>query len=97
MSENAMQMLEIDNLGLDPSDRRVLMAIIENYNGGPVGIKTLSALTGDEESTIEDFFEPYLIQIGLIERTPRGRKATHKAYKHLDKKPKRSYNQKSLL
>lgn len=97
VSEKAMNMLEIDDMGLDPSDRRVLMAIIDNYSGGPVGIKTLSALTGDEESTIEDFFEPYLIQIGLIERTPRGRKATHKAYKHLDKKPKKSYNQRNLL
>jgi len=53
-----------------------------------VGIKTLAALTGDEQSTIEDFFEPYLLQIGLIERTPKGRKATPKAYKHLNKKPK---------
>jgi len=97
VSEKAMGMLEIDELGLDPSDRRVLLAIIDNYSGGPVGIKTLSALTGDEESTIEDFFEPYLIQVGLIERTPRGRKATHKAYTHLDKKPKKSYNQKNLL
>jgi Holliday junction DNA helicase RuvB len=97
VSENAMNMLEIDDLGLDPSDRRVLMAIIDNYNGGPVGKKTLAALTGDEESTIEDFFEPYLIQIGLIERTPRGRKATDKAYKHLDKKPRKSYKQKNLL
>ncbi len=85
VSEKAMGMLEIDDLGLDPSDRRVLTAIIDNHNGGPVGIKTLAALTGDEESTIEDFFEPYLIQTGLIERTPKGRKATHKAYKHLDK------------
>lgn len=97
VAEKAMGLLEIDDIGLDPSDRRVLMAIIDSYNGGPVGIKTLSALTGDEESTIEDFFEPYLIQIGLIERTPRGRRATPKAYKHLDKKPKTSYNQKSLL
>lgn len=97
VAKNAMGMLEIDEMGLDPSDRRVLLAIIENYNGGPVGIKTLAALTGDEESTIEDFFEPYLIQIGLIERTPRGRKATHKAYKHLDKKPNKSSDQSSLL
>lgn len=97
VSQKAMDMLEIDELGLDPSDRRVVMAIIDNYAGGPVGIKTLAALTGDEESTIEDFFEPYLIKIGLIERTPRGRKATHKAYKHLDKKPRKSYNQKNLL
>jgi Holliday junction DNA helicase RuvB len=92
-----MGMLEIDDLGLDPSDRRVLLAIIDNYKGGPVGIKTLAALTGDEQSTIEDFFEPYLIQIGLIERTPKGRKATHKAYEHLDKKPKKSSSQESLL
>ena len=97
ISERAMGLLEIDGIGLDPSDRRVLEAIIDNHNGGPVGVKTLAALTGDEESTIEDFFEPYLIQIGLIERTPRGRKATAKAYKHLDKTPKRSYNQKNLL
>lgn len=85
-AEKAMAMLEIDGLGLEPSDRRVLNAIIDNHQGGPVGVNTLSALTGDEQSTIEDFFEPYLMQIGLIERTPRGRKATQKAYKHLDKK-----------
>ncbi|MEX2014440.1 MAG: Holliday junction branch migration DNA helicase RuvB [Candidatus Saccharimonadales bacterium] len=97
VSKKAMGMLEIDDLGLDPSDRRVLLAIIDNYRGGPVGIKTLAALTGDEQSTIEDFFEPYLIQIGLIERTPKGRKATHKAYKHLDKKPKKSSSQENLL
>jgi Holliday junction DNA helicase RuvB len=97
VSEKAMNMLEIDDLGLDPSDRRVLMALIDSYRGGPVGIKTLAALTGDEQTTIEDFFEPYLIQIGLIERTPRGRKATHKAYKHLDKKPTKEHNQKNLL
>ncbi|MBI5357243.1 Holliday junction branch migration DNA helicase RuvB [Candidatus Saccharibacteria bacterium] len=88
VSEKAMAMLEIDELGLDPSDRRVVTTIIDNHGGGPVGIKTLSALTGDEQSTIEDFFEPYLMQIGLIERTPKGRKATPKAYKHLNKKPK---------
>ncbi|HEX5798072.1 MAG TPA: Holliday junction branch migration DNA helicase RuvB [Candidatus Saccharimonadales bacterium] len=97
VSKKAMGMLEIDDLGLDPSDRRVLLAIIDNYKGGPVGIKTLAALTGDEQSTIEDFFEPYLIQVGLIERTPKGRKATHKAYEHLDKKSKKSSSQESLL
>lgn len=97
ISKKAMDMLEVDDLGLDPSDRRVLEAIIDNYSGGPVGIKTLSALTGDEESTIEDFFEPYLIQIGLLERTPRGRKATSKAYIHLDKKSTKDYKQKNLL
>lgn len=90
ISVKAMEMLEIDELGLDPSDRRVLAAIIDNHRGGPVGVKTLAALTGDEQSTIEDFFEPYLMQIGMIERTPQGRKATHKAYKHLNKTPKQS-------
>jgi Holliday junction DNA helicase RuvB len=81
----ALKLLDIDELGLDPSDRRLLSAIIENYNGGPVGVETLAALTAEERGTIEDFYEPYLMQIGLLERTPRGRKATHKAYKHLGK------------
>lgn len=83
ISTNALQLLEIDELGLDPGDRMLLAAIIDNYNGGPVGIETLAALTAEERSTIEDFYEPYLMQIGLIERTPRGRKVTPKAYKHL--------------
>lgn len=86
ITHSAMQLLEIDELGLDPADRRVLEAIIEHHNGGPVGVDTLAAITGDERTTIEDFFEPYLMQIGMLERTPRGRKATHKAYKHLGKK-----------
>lgn len=85
VSEQSLQLLEIDNLGLDPSDRRILEAIIDNYNGGPVGVETLAALTSEERATIEDFYEPYLMQIGLLERTPRGRKVTPKAYKHLKK------------
>jgi holliday junction DNA helicase RuvB len=85
ITTSAMDMLEIDELGLDPADRRVLDTIIEHHGGGPVGVETLAALTGDERATIEDFFEPYLMQIGLLERTPRGRKATHRAYKHLGK------------
>lgn len=83
MTNKALALLEIDELGLDPADRRVLESMIEHYSGGPVGLDTLAALTGDEKTTIEDFFEPYLMQIGLLERTPRGRKATPKAYKHL--------------
>lgn len=86
ISEKALQLLEIDNLGLDPSDRRLLNAIVDNYDGGPVGLDTLAALTAEERATIEDFNEPYLLQIGLIERTPRGRKTTSKAHKHLGKK-----------
>lgn len=85
VAEASLGMLEIDELGLDHTDRRLLAAIIENYAGGPVGVETLAALMADERTTIEDFFEPYLMQIGLLERTPRGRKVTPKAYKHLGK------------
>lgn len=95
MSTKALELLEIDELGLDPADRMLLNAVIENYNGGPVGVETLAALTSEERMTIEDFIEPYLMQIGLLERTPRGRKVTHKAYKHLGKTP--SKQQSSLL
>jgi Holliday junction DNA helicase RuvB len=86
LSHKALELLEIDELGLDPSDRRLLVAIIENYKGGPVGLETLAALTAEEKTTIEDFNEPYLLQIGLIERTPRGRKTTSKAHGHLGKR-----------
>jgi Holliday junction DNA helicase RuvB len=79
----ALKLLEIDEHGLDQADRRILAAIIDHYGGGPVGIETLAAMTAEERSTIEDFYEPYLMQIGLIERTPRGRKVTPRAYKHL--------------
>lgn len=92
----AMQMLEIDELGLDPADRHLLNAIIEHHNGGPVGVETLAALTAEERSTIEDFYEPYLMQIGLLERTPRGRKVTLRAWQHLGKQPT-SKVQPSLL
>lgn len=86
ITNQALALLEVDDLGLDPGDRMLLNAIIESYRGGPVGVETLAALTAEERSTIEDFYEPYLMQIGLLERTPRGRKVTHKAYKHLGKK-----------
>lgn len=86
ITRQAMLLLEIDELGLDPADRRVIETIIEHHKGGPVGVDTIAALTGDERSTIEDFFEPYLMQIGLLERTPRGRKVTPKGYKHVGKK-----------
>jgi Holliday junction DNA helicase RuvB len=85
MSEKALEMLEVDEMGLDPADRRMLESIIENYGVNPVGLNTIAALTGDEPTTIEDFYEPYLLQIGFIERTPRGRRVTQKAYRHLGK------------
>jgi Holliday junction DNA helicase RuvB len=82
-TKKALAMLEVDELGLDPADRRMLVSIIENYGNNPVGLNTIAALTGDESTTIEDFYEPYLLQIGFIERTPRGRRVTARAYKHL--------------
>lgn len=88
IAHKALALLEVDEIGLDPADRQLIMAIIDNHSGGPVGVETLAALTGDERSTIEDFLEPYLLQIGFLERTPRGRKVTHKAYSHLNKTPK---------
>ncbi len=97
ISTQALGLLEVDDLGLDPADRMLLMAIIDNYQGGPVGVETLAALTAEERSTIEDFYEPYLMQIGLLERTPRGRKVTRKAYKHLGKTPDTPEEQEILL
>lgn len=79
----ALSLLGIDELGLSESDRAVLSVIIEKFNGGPVGLNTLAAATSEEEATIEEVTEPYLIQRGLLERTPRGRTATRKAYEHL--------------
>ena len=78
-------MLEIDELGLDAADRNLLNSIIENYGTKPIGLNTIAALTGDETTTIEDFYEPFLLQIGFIQRTPRGRIVTKKAYNHLGK------------
>lgn len=83
-AEKALEMLEIDDLGLDPADRNMLKQMIENYDDRPVGLSTVAALTGDEASTIEDYYEPYLLQLGFIERTPRGRRVTLKARKHLN-------------
>ena len=83
-AQQALQLLEVDDLGLDPADRQLLSAMLKNYGDNPVGLTTIAALTGDEASTIEDFYEPYLLQIGFIERTPRGRRVTPRARKHLN-------------
>jgi len=88
ITTQALELLEIDELGLDPGDRNLLNSMIDNYGSEPVGLNTIAALTGDEATTIEDFYEPYLLQIGFIERTPRGRRVTPKAYKHIGKTPK---------
>ena len=83
VADQALCALEIDYLGLDTTDRRMLGAIIDHYNGGPVGLETLAATIGEESVTLEDVYEPYLMQLGFLTRTPRGRCVTPKAYRHL--------------
>ena len=83
VADKALRALEVDALGLDNVDRRMLRAIIENYGGGPVGLDTLAATIGEESVTLEDVYEPYLMQLGFLTRTPRGRCVTRKAYEHL--------------
>ena len=85
VTDGALKLLEIDELGLDPADRNMLRTMWDNYKDHPVGLNTIAAITGDEASTIEDFYEPYLLQIGFIERTPRGRIVTRRAVEHLGK------------
>ncbi len=85
IAKNSLHSLEVDERGLDDMDRRLLITIIEKYNGGPVGIETIAASLREDKETIEDVYEPYLLQEGLIERTPRGRQATKIAYQHFGK------------
>jgi Holliday junction DNA helicase RuvB len=87
MGRRALEMLEVDELGLDETDRRVLRTIVDKFDGGPVGIETLAAATSEETDTIMDVYEPYLIQLGFLQRTPRGRVATRRAYEHLQVTP----------
>jgi Holliday junction DNA helicase RuvB len=83
VADEALSRLEVDKLGLDALDRRMLRSIIEYYNGGPVGLETLAATINEEAVTLEDVYEPYLLQRGFLTRTPRGRCVTRKAYEHL--------------
>ncbi|MFA6369715.1 MAG: Holliday junction branch migration DNA helicase RuvB, partial [Patescibacteria group bacterium] len=83
ISKEAFSMLEVDDLGLDQTDRKILTTIIEKFNGGPVGLNTLAAATGEEINTIENIYEPYLLQLGFLDRSSRGRLATESAYQHL--------------
>ena len=83
VADAALSKLEVDKLGLDALDRRMLRSIIEFYNGGPVGLETLAATINEESVTLEDVYEPYLLQNGFLTRTPRGRCVTRKAYEHL--------------
>ena len=88
ITEKALDRLKVDKIGLDNTDRELLLAIINKFNGGPVGIEALSSSIGEEVTTIEDVYEPYLLQVGLLKRTSRGRVVTDEAYKlfNIDKK-----------
>jgi Holliday junction DNA helicase RuvB len=86
-TEEALKMLEVDPKGLDKMDTMLLSTLIDKFSGGPVGVETLAAAIGEEKETIEDVYEPFLIQAGFLQRTPRGRMATPRAYEHLGKKP----------
>ncbi len=90
ITKHALKALNVDEHGLDEMDNRILLAIIEKFKGGPVGISTIATAVGEESGTIEEVYEPFLIQEGFLQRTPRGREVTHKAYEHLGKKPPRS-------
>jgi Holliday junction DNA helicase RuvB len=83
ISKQALDLLNVDNLGLDEMDRRVLETVIKKYNGGPVGLNTIAASISEEADTIMDVVEPYLLQLGFLERTSQGRTATRLAYEHL--------------
>lgn len=93
----ALTLLEIDELGLDKNDRRILETLIHKFSGAPVGLSTLAAATGEEEDTITDVHEPFLIRLGLLSKTPKGRQATEAAYKHLGLTPPSGIQQKTLL
>lgn len=81
-TEDALKMLQVDQVGLDHIDHKLLLGIINDFRGGPVGLDTIAATIGEESQTIEDVYEPYLLQIGFLQRTSRGRVATEKAYEH---------------
>ena len=87
VADEALRVFEVDDLGLDKVDRAILESIIERFGGGPVGLSTLAIAVGEEPETVEDAYEPFLLQSGLIKRTPRGRMATPRGYAHLGKEP----------
>jgi len=92
IAKEALSLLGVDDYGLDELDREIILAIIDNYGGGPVGIETLALLLGEDRRTLEEIYEPYLVKIGFVKRTHRGRVVTPKAYKHFNKKQKTEEN-----
>ncbi|HVR98403.1 MAG TPA: Holliday junction branch migration DNA helicase RuvB [Thermoanaerobaculia bacterium] len=89
VAQKALTLLEVDEFGFDEVDRRILNTLIEHYGGGPAGLKALAVAVGEDSGTLEDLYEPYLVQEGFLQRTPRGRVATHRAYRHLGHPPRR--------
>ena len=87
ITQHALKALNVDEYGLDDMDNKILLTIIEKFKGGPVGISTIATAVGEEAGTLEEVYEPFLIQEGFLQRTPRGREVTSKAYEHLGKKP----------
>jgi Holliday junction DNA helicase RuvB len=97
VAHQALALMEVDDLGLDEIDRKVLRTIIEKFGGGPVGLDTIAAAISEESDTIMDVYEPYLLQLGFLDRTPRGRIATRRAYEHLGIVPPEHVQQNRLL
>lgn len=97
VAREALEMLEVDHCGFDDLDRRILLTIIEKYNGGPVGLGTLAAAVSEDKETIEDVYEPYLLQLGFLNRTARGRVATQLAYEHFNKKISEDHSSQNKL
>jgi len=97
VARKALEMLEVDDLGLDSSDRRVLLTLVDKFDGGPVGLDTVAAALSEDADTVMDVYEPYLIQLGFLERTPRGRMATRRAYAHLRRPYRRKDSQQANL
>ena len=97
ITQHALKALNVDEHGLDEMDNRILLTIIEKFKGGPVGIGTIATAVGEETGTLEEVYEPFLIQEGFLQRTPRGREVTYKAYEHLQKKPTSGNNSNTLF
>jgi len=97
ITQHALRALNVDEYGLDEMDNRILSTIIEKFKGGPVGITTIATAVGEEPGTLEEVYEPFLIQEGFIQRTPRGREVTYKAYEHLKKEGYQSGNRQNTL
>jgi Holliday junction DNA helicase RuvB len=97
VADAALELLDVDQFGLDDMDAKLLRVIIEKFEGGPVGLTTIAAAVGEDAGTIEDVYEPFLVQQGFLQRTPRGRMATGHAYRHLGYEPPRSLSEQGSL